>query len=200
MRKLIRRVVPLIFTIFIVGGCSHNETSKVKNEYTNYKTYAFADDFTYKVPANWEFNDSSHRNFFHYKNKYDHSDGMLNVLCAYGAEGLVSDKYSFDTWIRGVKSGNDYAGEIKITIVKVDGQEAKRYSHRLKIENQIYYIDNVVFNCINGWGYVGLLTLNKGDYSDRFNRIINSIDINEDAKSTTKATMETTEATTKAYK
>lgn len=203
MKKIMCGVISLISVIFIIGGCSHKGKGKTKDDYKNYKTYSFADDFTYKAPADWTFDDSNKENFFHYKNEDVHSDGMLNVMCVYDAGGLVSDKYSFDTWIEGVKSGEDYAGEISISTIKVDGLDAKRYSHRLKIENQIYYIDNVVFNCINGWGYIGILTLNKGDYKDTFDRIINSIEINEDAKSTTKATTkattEATEATTESY-
>lgn len=197
MKKIMWGVISLISVIFIIGGCSHKGKGKTKDDYKNYKTYSFADDFTYKAPADWTFDDSNKENFFHYKNKDVHSDGMLNVMCVYDAGGLVSDEYSFDTWIEGVKSGEDYAGEISISTIKVDGLDAKRYSHRLKIENQIYYIDNVVFNCANGWGYIGILTLHKGDYKNVFDKVIGSINITEHVESNTETTTaSTTESNT----
>lgn len=208
MKKLLWRIISLVSVIFIISGCSHKEKSKTNNAYKNYKTYSFANDFTYKVPEDWTFDDSNEKNFFHYKNKDVRNDGMLNVMCVYDAGGLVSDKYSFGTWIEGVKSGEDYAGEISISTIKVDGMDAKRYTHRLKIENQIYYIDNVVFNCAKGWGYIGILTSHKGDYKDIFDKVIGSVNITEYVESTTEADTETTaasttesntEATTEAY-
>lgn len=216
MKKLMMRVVPFIFAVFIVGGCSHKETNSTKDTYKSYKEYKTSFGLSYKIPNNWESNASTATDTTYIKEGTSAEDGMIGVYY-YEYEGDITEKDNFPSLVKNIKEMENYTGGFISKSFTVKTINLKRYSYNMTIGNEKYIVNGAVFKCGNGYSIMSIISPSNVDYEDVFDNIIDSISIDNSVsvtatevqtevttesitEPTTTDTPSTTESTTKATK
>lgn len=166
-------------------------TAKQKDNYDDFKEYD-ARDFTYKIPSSWSKSVQGETTYY-YRNDDDSMDGMIMIYKTEMDESIMAPG-SFDSYVAGFEESDEYLGETEKKDITIDEADAKQMSAKVKIQGEEGYIVSSVFDYDDGIVTMGFLTREKGQYSDDYNAILNSIDIVESHDETTTET--TTEAST----
>ncbi|MDD3186579.1 MAG: hypothetical protein PHT76_14915 [Anaerostipes sp.] len=200
MRKKFGLLLSVCVVLVMITGCVNSDTTK-SDPYNSYKKVTYGTSFECKIPKGWEFDDSNADYWSYYQNSEDHADGMLNLMSIDDVQGSVTEEQAFESFISGIKQADGYDGGLEISDVDISGSPAKQYCYKITIDDNTYYINNVVFDCTYGWGSIGIMTKNKNEYADTFNNIVDSItvlDSTTEEPTTEEPTTEeaTTEATT----
>lgn len=195
MKKLVRRVVPLILIVFIVGGCSHKGTNKPKDTYKNYKECKTSFGLSYKIPKSWESETLNATDTTYTKEGTSAEDGMVGVYY-YEYDGDITQKNNFPSLVKNIKEMENYSGSFISKSSTVNTINLKRYSYNMTIENEEYIVNGAVFKCGNGYSIMSIISPSSTSNEDIFNNIIDSISI--DNSITVTATEEQTETTTES--
>lgn len=173
-KKLLITATILLFVAICAVSCSSVSSSN------DVKEYSFDEKFTYEIPSDWD-HDNIDDCEYYYMNGSGNGDGM--VFASFSeVDGVVSDDEFFDDFIEGTKESDEYDGEMKTYVTEVDGSFARNMSYKLKGDGNTYYATSVIFSVNDGIGYVGITSINKDDYTEEFQKIIDSIKIDYSEK------------------
>lgn len=168
---------------------------KPENKYADYDTYSYKNIFLCKVPDSWEHKKISGTDYY-YKNQSDSVDGMLFFGYTSDFDISITDKNNFEDFLSGVKESEGFSGIVSTSDKKVAGINGKQFIYTSDASGENCYIITTLFDCGSGFGYISFATHKKGDYSDYYNNILDSLVIKKKHTFETTETETTTEVTT----
>lgn len=171
-----------------------------KNDSTeNYKTYAYKKIYTCQIPKSWEHKKIDGIDYY-YKNPDDSTDGMLYFDYTDNSYLSITDKDNFESFLSGLKSSDEYSGHLICDDKELGKISAKQITCTYKIDGIEYYGVSTLFDCGTGFATISFLTHEKGDDSDYYNNILDSLVVKKvhsfESSETTTTEEPTTIATT----
>lgn len=188
MKKKILAYLLIIISAMLLFGCRNAEKTK-------YKIYNYKKIYSCKIPSSWEHKKIDGIDYY-YKNPNDSTDGMLYFNYADNSYLSITDKDNFEDFLSGLKSSDEFSGHLVYNDKKIGNLNVKQLTCTYKIDGTDYYGISTLFDCGTGFATISFLTHEKGDYSDYYNNILDSLVVKKVHSFESSETTTTEESTT----
>lgn len=199
LKNIITLCFLTVILVFIIIFCLEVVKDQKNNGTENYKAYAYKKIYTCQIPKSWEHKKIDGLDYY-YKNPDDSTDGMLYFDYTDNSYLSITDKDNFESFLSGLKSSDEYSGHLVCNDKELGKISAKQITCTYKIDGIEYYGVSTLFDCGSGFATISFLTHEKGDYSDYYNNILDSLVVKKihsfESSETTTTEEPTTIATT----